>query len=109
MLQLGSNGKISHSYRALVYMFVKQEETTESVEFLCNALDKVAYSFFAAHLEPGVTLMDHSDGFRNGVKSVFSGSGTYHRNGRVTRCHRGVTNGSRDVTNGSQHVNVGST
>ena len=69
--------KIVHSYRPLVYMFVKQEETAESVQLLCDALDWIAQTYFGHKLTPGVVVMDHSDGFRNGVLRTFD-TGAYH-------------------------------
>ena len=69
--------QLSHSYRPLVYMFVKQQETTESVKMLCEALDLMAYTRYGVFLKPGTVNMDHSNGFRQGVLDVWPDTGTY--------------------------------
>ena len=66
-----------HSYRPLVYMFVKQEESTESVQLLCDALDWLALTYYGSRLTPGVVVMDHSDGFRSGVLRTWPETGPY--------------------------------
>ena len=68
-------GGIVHSYRPLVYMFVRQQETAESVKFLCDALNWLAETYFGEKLQPGCVAMDHSDGFRKGVLSVWPDTG----------------------------------
>ena len=50
--------QLSHSYRPLVYMFVKQQETTESVKMLCEALDLMAYTRYGVFLKPGTVNME---------------------------------------------------
>ena len=37
------NGVLSHSFRPLIYMFSKQHESTDSIRFLLQALNKYAY------------------------------------------------------------------
>lgn len=67
--------KITHSYRPLVYMFCKQQESSESSKLICDALKFVSIQFFGHTLKPGVVGMDHSDGFMNGVESAFDDAG----------------------------------
>ena len=69
--------RIVHSYRPMVYQFVKQQESRESVKMLCTALDLLAYSRFGLCFSPGVVNMDHSNGFRQGVLDVWPNTG-YH-------------------------------
>ena len=69
--------KVTHSYRPLVYMLCKQQETQESVQLLCDALDWVALEYFGRLLQPGVALMDHSNGFRNGILRTWNDIGAY--------------------------------
>ena len=76
--------KLSHSYRPLVYMFVKQQETTESVKMLCEALDEVAFIRFGVFLKPGTVNMDHSNGFRQGVLEVWPETSTYEQHASCT-------------------------
>ena len=78
-LDKDDRNEIVHSYRPLVYMFVKQQETTESVKLLCESVNFVAKTCFGADegLLPGIVNMDHSDGFRNGTLSVWNAAGTY--------------------------------
>ena len=76
--------KLSHSYRPLVYMFVKQQETTESVKMLCEALDEVAFIRFGVFLKPGTVNMDHSNGFRQGVLDVWPETSTYEQHASCT-------------------------
>jgi hypothetical protein len=69
--------KIVHSYRPLVYMFSKQHETRENTRMLCDAVDYLARAHFGQGLNPGVVIMDHSDGFRRGVLDVWESVGAY--------------------------------
>ena len=81
-IALGTKG-IVHSYRPLVYMFVKQQETAQSVELLCAALDWIAETYYGSKLTPGVTVMDHSTGFRNGVLREWPDTGTHAQESRI--------------------------
>ena len=76
-LDKGDRDEIVHSYRPLVYMFVKQQETFESIKLLCDAVDYLAITCFGADsgLSPGIVNMDHSDGFRKGVLRVWPDAG----------------------------------
>ena len=60
-LDKDDRNEIVHSYRPLVYMFVKQQETTESVKLLCESVNFVAKTCFGADegLLPGIVNMDH--------------------------------------------------
>ena len=74
----GDKGKVTHSYRPLIYMFVKQEESRESVKLLCESLKFVALHFYGYVLKPGVIGMDHSSGFLGGCLDAFEDVGEYH-------------------------------
>ena len=76
-VHLDDRNGICHTYRPLVYMFVKQQETAESVKLLCEALNWIAENYFGSKLSPGVVVMDHSDGFRNGVLQVWPDTGAW--------------------------------
>ena len=67
--------KITHSFRPLVYQFVKQQESEESVRMLCHAVNLLAHARFGTFLNPGVVNMDHSNGFRRGVLDVWPSAG----------------------------------
>ena len=71
------DGKIVHSYRPLVYMFSKQQETTESIKLLCSSVDFLARTYFGAPLTPGVINMDYSSGFMQGTQEVWPDAGTH--------------------------------
>ena len=47
--------KITHNFRPLVYMFVKQHESEESISFLCTALQAVSILYSGGPLDPGVS------------------------------------------------------
>ena len=70
-----TKNKVTHSFRPLVYQFVKQQESEESVRMLCNAVNFLAHARFGAFLDPGVVIMDHSCGFRRGVLDIWPNAG----------------------------------
>ena len=78
VLARGRCNKVVHSYRPLIYMFVKQEESRESVKLLCESLKFVALHFYGYVLKPGVIGMDHSSGFLGGCLDAFEDVGEYH-------------------------------
>ena len=47
--------KITHNFRPLVYMFVKQHESEESIAFLCTALQAVSILYSGGPLDPDVS------------------------------------------------------
>lgn len=77
-LDMQKKKTITHSYRPILYQFVQQQETRESVRMLCETLDELALLRFGARLKPGTVNMDHSSGFRQGVLDVWPDTGGYH-------------------------------
>jgi len=73
-----SGNKITHSYRPIVYMFVKQQETRESARMLGDAVNYLAVKHFGEALNPALIIMDHSSGFRAGMLDVWEHAGVYH-------------------------------
>ena len=83
-------GTITHSYRPIVYMFVKQQETRQSARMLGDAVNYLAVKHFGEPLKPALIIMDHSSGLRAGMLDVWAEAGTcmheacitYHVSGR---------------------------
>lgn len=64
-------GKIVHSFRPLVYLFTRNQESKSCVRYALNAMNSVALKFFGSTLHPGATCSDHGSGIMSGLKNVF--------------------------------------
>ena len=60
--------KYSHQFLPLIYLFTKQNESTDVVRFAMDTLQGVAIMYFGQRLEFGPTVSDMSDGLRTGAQ-----------------------------------------
>lgn len=63
------DGSVHHTFRPLVYMFVKQRETAESIHLGLYCCNVVAQRFYQKPFDPQVGIADHGPGIRVGFNT----------------------------------------
>ena len=66
---------LSTSFAPLMYLMCREQESDGCAQLLCDALDDVTLKYFNAKLQPGATISDHTDAFKNALSRSY---GTVH-------------------------------
>ena len=64
--------RIRHTFRPLIYMFVKQQESTDCIFLGLTCLNFIAQRFFQKSFSPRVGVADHGPGLSGGWKKFSS-------------------------------------
>ena len=58
----------THSFRPLVILFAKNQESAESIRMASDAIDVVCKKYFGKILRHSVAIFDHADGIMAGMQ-----------------------------------------
>ena len=63
--------ELRQRFAPLVYLMCKEQETSGAAQILVDALSMIAVQYGGADLQPGATMSDNSDAFRNALVSKY--------------------------------------